>query len=172
MKILFSNNIEYMFKQYYRPLCLYATHFLSDIDTAEDIVMDCFVKYTEHLNKGKNIKTPKSYLYQMVRNGCIDQLRNPNFTENAETVPDYPDDEETCFDQYEREARLWSEIDKLPPTCRTVFLMSKRDGIKYESIAESLNISVKTVEAHISKAYTVLRGKVKVIYSSILLMFA
>ena len=172
MQILFANNIEYLFKQHYRPLCLYATHFLNDIDMAEDIVMDCFVKYTELLNKGEKIKTPKSYLYQMVRNSCMDELRKPIFTESAETVPDYPDDEETGFERYEREARLWGEIDKLPPTCRIVFLMSKRDGMKYESIAESLNISVKTVEAHISKAYTVLRGKAKVIYSSILLMFA
>ena len=102
----------------------------------------------------------------------MDQLRNPTYTDNVEIIPDYPNEEETCFDRYEREARLWSEIDKLPETCRKVFLMSKRDGMKYESIADSLHISVKTVEAHISKAYTVLRGKAKVIYSPILLMFA
>lgn len=170
--MLFINNIECLFKEHYRPLCLYATHFMGDIDQVEDIVMDCFVKYAELLNIGEQIKSPKSYLYQMVRNSCIDQLRNSTYTDSVETIPDYPNEEETCFDRYEREARLWSEIDKLPQTCRKVFLMSKRDGMKYESIAESLHISVKTVEAHISKAYTVLRGKAKVIYSSILLMFA
>ena len=91
--------------------------------------------------------------------------------ENVESLPELPDDTD-YFERYEREARLWSEIDKLPPTCRTVFLMSKRDGLKYETIAESLNISVKTVEAHICKAYTVLRGKAKIIYTSILMLFA
>lgn len=168
----FANNIENIFKSHYRPLCLYATHYLNDIDMAEDTVMDCFVKYTELITNGGKIESPKSYLYQMVRNSCMDQLRNSNYTESAETLPDYPDDEESCFDRYEREARLWNEIDKLPPTCKTVFLMSKRDGIKYDAIAKSLNISVKTVEAHISKAYMVLRGKAKIIYSSILMLFA
>ena len=36
--------IDLIFQQYYRPLCLYATHYLHDIDEAEDVVQDCFVK--------------------------------------------------------------------------------------------------------------------------------
>ena len=171
MQVLFANNIETLFKSHYRALCLYATHYLGDIDMAEDTVMDCFVRYTELASKGEKIKSPKSYLYQMVRNRCMDELRNANNTENVESLPELPDDTD-YFERFEREASLWSEIDKLPPTCRTVFLMSKRDGLKYETIAESLNISVKTVEAHICKAYTVLRGKAKIIYSSILMLFA
>lgn len=37
--------IDLIFQQYYRPLCLYATHYLHDIDEAEDVVQDCFVKF-------------------------------------------------------------------------------------------------------------------------------
>ena len=36
--------IDLIFQQHYRPLCLYATHYLHDIDEAEDVVQDCFVK--------------------------------------------------------------------------------------------------------------------------------
>ena len=63
--MLFINNVEGLFKNHYRPLCLYATHFIGDIDMAEDIVMDCFVKYAELLNNGEKIKLHKSYLYQI-----------------------------------------------------------------------------------------------------------
>lgn len=32
------------FLQYYRPLCLFALHYLKDIDDAEDAVQDCFME--------------------------------------------------------------------------------------------------------------------------------
>ena len=48
--------------------------------------------------------------------------------------------------------------------CRQVFLMSKRDGMRQKDIAQTLGISVKTVEAHIAKAYERLRQKTHDIY--------
>lgn len=60
--------------------------------------------------------------------------------------------------------RLWAEIDSLPTMCRRVFLMSKRDGKRNSDIASTLGISIKTVEAHMHKAYATLRGRAKAIY--------
>ncbi|EFC75315.1 Probable RNA polymerase sigma factor fecI [Segatella buccae] len=54
--------------------------------------------------------------------------------------------------------------DSLPDKCRQVFLMSKRDNMKYQEIAQGLGISEKTVEHHISKALKTLRGKEKDIF--------
>lgn len=39
--------IDLVFQQYYRPLCLYALHYLHDLDEAEDVVQDCFVRLLE-----------------------------------------------------------------------------------------------------------------------------
>ena len=80
-------------------------------------------------------------------------------------IPDVIDDNiddirEIC----EREARLWKQIDKLPPACKNILLMCKRDNMKYQEIADKLGISVKTVEAQIGKAYSILRNKAKEIY--------
>ena len=49
-------------------------------------------------------------------------------------------------------SRIQYIIERLPLQCRKVFLLSRYEGKKYQSIAEELNISIKTVEAHISKA--------------------
>ena len=57
----------------------------------------------------------------------------------------------------ERDARLWDAIDRLPPERKKIFLLSKRDGLKYQEIAEELNLSVKTVENQMSKALKALR---------------
>ena len=48
--------IDLIFQQYYRPLCLYATHYLHDIDEAEDVVQDCFVKLISRRIMPENIK--------------------------------------------------------------------------------------------------------------------
>lgn len=63
--------IDSVFKRLYRPLCLYAAHYLSgDLDAAEDVVQDCFVRLWQH-----GAKDERAFLYAAVRNACIDSLR-------------------------------------------------------------------------------------------------
>ena len=150
-------NYELLFRYYYRPLCLYALHYIGDTDTVEDIVQDCFVRLIEHQEAGN----PKAWLYTAVRNACIDRIRRDNpLIANVEpcdlegTITD-----EEAAERSLHEAELWTAIDSLPEKCREIFLLSKRDGKKYREIAELLSISEKTVEHQISKALRILRGK-------------
>lgn len=159
-----SSSIEKLFRKHYDSLCLYATHYVGDIDVAEDIVMDCFLKFSAQLTREEKIISEKSYLYQMVRNQSIEYNRKTQNINTTDSLPDIDDDVQELIERSEREARLWKAIDTLPDGCRNVFLLSKRDGLKNREIAEELNISIKTVEAQISKAYRVLRGKAKEIY--------
>ena len=65
--------------------------------------------------------------------------------------------EEEQIYQSERDARLWAAIDGLPAERKKIFLLSKRDGLKYQEIAEELHISIKTVENQMGKALKTLR---------------
>ena len=56
-----------------------------------------------------------------------------------------------------RDAKIWKAIDNLPEKCRNVFLMSKRDGLSNEEIADELGISIKTVKNQLTKAFGRLR---------------
>ena len=156
--------IERLFKNNWDALCMFSLHFVGDMDTAEDVVMDCFLKLSERIGHGDEILTPKHYLYQMVRNGSLDKARHVgqtvHLTETSRTSEDLDDVSERSV----REARLWTAIDSLPPVRREVLLMSKRDGMHNDEISQTLGISVKTVEAHLYKAYKTLRGKAKEIY--------
>lgn len=158
------NKIERLFKDNWDALCIFSLHFVGDMDTAEDVVMDCFLKLSERIEHGDEILTPKHYLYQMVRNGSLDKARRVGqtvqLTETSRTSEDLDDVSERSV----REARLWTAIDSLPPVRREVLLMSKRDGMHNDEISQTLGISVKTVEAHLYKAYKTLRGKAKEIY--------
>lgn len=171
-----SFDIEPLFRAHYRALCLFALHYVGDVAVAEDVVMDCFVRlYERSAVEASSVLYTKSYLYQMVRNASIDHLRRKaaeaavvETGQSPDAVGDVADtsveDEELLVERSQREARLWKAIDALPQACRNILLMSKRDGLKNREIAETLGLSLKTVEAQLTKAYATLRGKAHEIY--------
>lgn len=147
--------LDLVFRQYYRPLCLYAMHYLGgDTAEAEDVVEDCFVKLWQ-----QHPAHARSFLYTAVRNACIDKLRQarPEVVDVEPADLDGAISDDEARERSVREARLWEAIDRLPDRCRTVFLMSKRDGMTYREIADELHLSEKTVEHQVSKALRRLR---------------
>lgn len=154
------------FLLYYRPLCLYAIHYLRDTDNAEDIVQDCFTDIWTRKNIIDNVKDVKLYLYTMVRNRCIDKLNKEADIDSNIRPSDLEDiiSDEECEDRSLEEARMWTLIDSLPVKCREVFLFAKRDGMKYEEIAQEMNISVNTVRNQMNKASRKLKEEVHRIY--------
>ena len=160
-----KKNIDDSFRRYYRPLCLYAMHYLRDIDLVEDVVQDCFVELWERVNTEKEIINVKAYLYMMVRNRCLDTLKKDNQIDCNVSPSDLAGiiQDEEAEERSLIEARLWTAIDSLPEKCREVFLLSKRDGLKYKEIAVKLNISIKTAENQVAKAMKVLKeGTIKI----------
>ena len=63
------------------------------------------------------------------------------------------------MERAEMEARVWKMIDELPERRREIFLMAKRDGMRYKEIAEQTGLTVKTVENHVLRAMQSLRAK-------------
>lgn len=151
-------NADLLFRNYYRPLCLYALHYMKDVEQAEDAVQDCFVRLLEQETEPQNTR---AWLYTAVHNRCIDQLRrrNPLLTDiRPEDLDGFISDEEAQERSF-REARLWEAINELPARCREIFLLAKRDGLTYREIALRLDLSEKTVEHQVSKALKRLRGQ-------------
>ena len=155
-----QTNFDDLFRYNYRPLCLYALHYLQDVDLAEDIVQESYTALWEKLQKDAHILNRKSYLYMMVRNRCLDHLRKKGIpTESLKPYDTYGIiDDDDAQERSQIEARLWTAIDSLPEKCREVFILSKRDGLKYEEIADELGLSVNTVRNQISKALKLIKG--------------
>ena len=67
-------DIRELFLKYYRPLCLYALHYLKDADAAVEVVQEAFTAWWQK-DADTQVGNVRSYLYTMVRNRCIDLLR-------------------------------------------------------------------------------------------------
>ena len=165
--------IEDLFRLNYRPLCMFALHYLQDADLVEDVVQECFTVLWEKLEQGADVANRRAYLYMSVRNRCLDHLRRKGLpTESLKPYGTYGIiDDDDAEERSVMEAKLWTAIDSLPEKCRQVFLMSKRDGLKYEEIAEELGLSVNTVRNQISKALNVLKNGAVKLYTFILGIF-
>jgi RNA polymerase sigma-70 factor (ECF subfamily) len=74
-------------------------------------------------------------------------------------LPEMTPDEVLQFDELTQ--KIEATIAELPPQCRNVFLMSRFETKKNKDIAQNLGISIKAVEAHVSKALHMLRIALK-----------
>lgn len=145
---------EMSFKNLYMPLGMYALRIVGDTDDAEDLVENTFMKAWQAIQDGRDPDNFKSYMYLLVRNECIDFLRKKKIIADISEIPEAV---EETIDTSERDALIWKAIDQLPEKCREIFLLSKRDGLSNEEIAEELGISIKTVKNQMTKAYSRLR---------------
>jgi RNA polymerase sigma-70 factor (ECF subfamily) len=144
------------FSNLYLPLAMYALRIVGDTDLAQDVVQDAFENaWLLISNSSLEVANFKAYIYRAVRNIAISQIRQSVDTTDIDGA-DFVSDED--IDTSERDALLWQAIDNLPKRCRQVFLLSKRDGLSNQQIADRLDISVKTVENQMTKAYKALRA--------------
>ena len=166
--MLHTKEIETLFRTYYRPLCLYALHYLHDVDTAEDVVQESFAALWRQEEALANVK---AWLYSAVRNRSIDMLRRTGKTEPLPSDLDGPITDDEAEERSALEARLWTAVDALPEMRRKCLLLAKRDGLSYKEIADELNISEHTVRNHISRALETLREGAPRILDFIFLFF-
>lgn len=155
-------DIDSLYKQYFRQLCLYALHYIGDLDESKDIVQDCF---TSLIKNNPDISSPRTYLYSSVRNRCIDLLRSKKKERTAPMDDLSQISDEEAQRRSEIEVQLWEAIDALPPKRRELLLLHKRDGLKYSDIARLKGLSENTVRNQIFRAIESLRRNSKKILS-------
>ena len=159
---------ELLFRKYYVRLCTFSNKFLNDTEESQDIVQEVFAKIWEGRNEIDPEYSLKSYLFKITQNLSINNLRRKKvelrYTEIYKLV--YIEYQEfSVHDSLiakELEEHIAKTINMLPAKCRQIFELSRNKGLKYKEIANSLNISVKTVEAQMSKALQSLREELPV----------
>ena len=155
------NGYKFLVASYHQKLCTYAFSLTNDFDLAEDIVQNVFMSIWKNRNKLKKEFVVRSYLYRSVYNEFVDQYRKKKTVLTLEKryidALTYIVEEEDNKSIDKLMKLVKSEIENLPPKCKQTFLLSKQEGLSNIEIAEYLNVSIKSVEAHITKAIRILR---------------
>jgi RNA polymerase sigma-70 factor (ECF subfamily) len=148
-----------LYYRYFEALFRFLWRQTSDEEMAKDLLQETFSrvwKNRENLDPQQSIK---SYLYRIGHNLVIDHHRQS--AHKPVHLEDNPANEPAYFveENFDLHEKIQATIAALPEPVRLVFTMNRVDGIKYADIAARLNISVKTVEARMSKALAILREK-------------
>ena len=161
-----KKKFETLFTKHYPPLVEYVYRIIHDREAAKDIVSEIFCQlWDERWNLDIQYSF-QSYLYKMAYHKSISSLRHQvviqkyiatstadlYFQQIIQTPEEEMDLLSKDFYHYLMEA-----VDKLPPRCKEIFILSKIEHKSHQKIAEMLNISVKTIETQLSIALTRLR---------------
>ena len=146
-----------LFRSHFTGLCYFAQKYVKDFETAKEIVQDAYISMWEKRETIDMERAVKSYLAMVIHNKCSNYLRdNRKFDkyildiENLPDVPEYESSDSLVAD--ELKIRIDSAINELPEKCREIFVLNRYENLKYQEIADKLQISVKTVETQMSKA--------------------
>ncbi|WP_102408998.1 RNA polymerase sigma-70 factor [Parabacteroides bouchesdurhonensis] len=158
---------EAIFKLYYAPLCLYAASITGQIDIAEEIVQDLFYTFWKERNKIQLFHSIKSYLYGAVRNRSLQWLEHQEVRNRYKATFLFGKNEDKSISPQEQleykelQDLINQTLLQLPERRLRIFKMHRFEGMKYAEIASALSLSVKTVEAEMTKALQTLRKKIE-----------
>lgn len=153
---------ELLFRRYHKILCSHAVRFVYSKTIAEDLVSEVFCRFWKNKTYLSVTTSYRMYLFRCVRNEALNHIRSEfKGLESIDaayakeiSVGQRPDDI-TQFEEILQQVE--NLVESLTPQCRKVFLMNRFEGKKYHEIATELQLSQKTVEAHMGKALTIVR---------------
>lgn len=155
---------DFLFRKYYKALCAQANLYTKELEVSQSLVQECFIKFWEKRDQATTITNLSAYLSFMVRNRCVDYTRKKKKQADLQTAlegPGWADTSVTPDLSWEFQEILIQALANLPERCREAFEYSRFEGLTYPQIAEKMNISVKAVEALMSRALKSLRVELK-----------
>ena len=171
---------EKLFKEYFPYLCAFARKYVTDHDVSKDLVHNVFLSLWQKKDAIDTSIPLKSYLFKAVHNRCLNHLRDQkrivrhDLPQDPEAVPGFVESP-NYLEQSELQSLIKKAIDGLPEKCQRIFILNRFEEKKYSEIAIIEGVSVKAIEAQMSKALKLLREQlidylVLLIFLSILMI--
>lgn len=149
-------DFEKLFKEFYVPLFEYSKSIIKDDAEAEEIIQDLFYNFWKNRESLDIVTSLKSYLFRSVYNNSLQFLKHRQVKLKYEKyMMDKPQRSIEPLDKLkekELQGLIKKTLEELPDRCQQIFKMNRFEGLKYKEIADELSISIKTVEANITKA--------------------
>lgn len=143
-------------RRYRAPLIAFARRMLSGTGhDDDDIVQDAFIRAYRGLRVTDRAMTLRPWLYMIVRNRALDELRSPRRAgafdiESERAVPTA--DAAQCVEQRDEMRQLVAEIARLPERQRMALVMREFDGCSHVETARRLRTTVPATKSLIIRA--------------------
>jgi RNA polymerase sigma-70 factor (ECF subfamily) len=173
-----------VFQNLYPRLKGYCKLFVFDENQVEDIIQESFISLWEKKDTINPVKSIESYLFVIVRNKCLNYLKNQKLKEDKIDIEhlsstelqhlyqlDFNRQEEISLEE-QLVKSLKLAVNELPSKMKEVFTECKIQGKKQKEVAEELGISQKMVEKHISRAKQLIQKKLSEQYPSLIMLIA
>jgi len=160
--ICHSKTFEMLYQTYAKDIRRFVFYKTQDIDKAEDILQDTFIKLWDNCSKVSFDKA-KSYLYTVATNTFLNTIKHEKVVQkHQQSISSHHTNESPEFIMLEKEfmEKLQRTINSLPEKQKEVFLLNRIEKKKYKEIAQQLDISVKAVEKRMHSALLVLRDQI------------
>jgi RNA polymerase sigma-70 factor (ECF subfamily) len=155
---------ESAFQAYYVELCEYVLRFVGSAEAAQDLVQDLFLRLWDSRGPRDANRLTRPYLYVAAKNRALKYLRHRRVVAAwiaraaCEETPPSDTPEDLCL-RGELDEALQQAIAELPPRCRAIFMLRRREQLSYREIAVRLGISLGTVKSQMWRATLRLRAK-------------
>jgi RNA polymerase sigma-70 factor, ECF subfamily len=157
---------EALFKKHHKGLCDFAYNLVKDKDAAKDIVQEVFFKFWKNRQKIETTGQLKSYLFKATSHTSLNYLRSikriirlDHALHLLDSLEAKGGTEDAGFKDLE--TRIQQAIERLPPKCKVIYQLSRQEDLSNKQIAETLNLSIKTIENQITIALEKLRNDLK-----------
>lgn len=150
-----ENALDLIYRQYWEGLFFYSYHLLKDKHACEDVIQDLFVRLWENREQLDVRLSLKAYLYASCRYALYKLIRKEQVREDIFDAIYERLHTETAYGSLEHKELVQQInviVNGLPPKCREVYELSRKENLSHKEIGERLGISVKTVENHINRA--------------------
>lgn len=150
-----------IFKEHYAFLCQAIIRVVNDQHVAEDLAQDVFHDLWKRRDSLEISTSIRAYLRRAGINKTLNYIRDKKIKwDDEDKLPFVAASDPSVSDSLEGkdlEKLIERTIDSLPERCRLIFTLSRFEEMAYKEIADSLDLSVKTVENQMSKALKILR---------------
>lgn len=159
MSICKDEIFEQVFMEHSEGLRNFMYYKCGNLDQAEDLVQESFVKLWSNCAK-VTIAKAKSYVFTIANNLFLNEVKHQKVVlkfQQQHNENSFKETPEFLLEQQEFQQQLEKAISNLPEGQREVFLLNRIDKKTYREIAEMLGVSVKAVEKRMHKALKALR---------------
>lgn len=160
----------YFYDKYFRRITSFSVQFIYDKDEAENLAQEAFLHLWQNRETVESINGIQSFLYTYAKSKCLNMIRHNKVKDKFKSEVLNQKEREldieilnsVQFDTLELtelERLIQESINDLPPKTREVFIKKRFENKKNAEIAEEMQVSLKAVEAHMTKALKILKTK-------------